>query len=358
MNYNKQESSMIINERTLSYPVALLLSNATKKTAEALSKTLDISGDTVLRILEDECITWEDLVALAKQYFGTNKVRIIIDDTLIEKMYSKYIGGSGDNYDPVTKKTYRSICTVVAMLSDGKIAIPVLHALWVEEAFSGEHYKTKTEIAQELLEKLKGKLDIYIALMDGLYATLNMVKWSREKCNPYEMRFHANRRVALDQNNLDKTVKISACKELQLKGKKSCKTIEAWWHGERVYITAVRRTKRNGSTIIVYQISNVKMSARSHMLEYDCRWEIEKFFRTGKQHLGLTECQSRKKDLQEKHIYNVFLAYAILQFERKKNRFKNPEEALHAIKRKDNIPIDIHLKRVGQIFRNNEGAHA
>lgn len=35
----------------------------------------------------------------------------------------------------------------------------------------------------------------------------------------------------------------------------------------------------------------------------------------------------QKKTLQENHIYNVFLAYAILQFERKKHRLKSPEKS-------------------------------
>nr|MBA3752395.1 transposase [Candidatus Dependentiae bacterium] len=105
-------------------------------------------------------------------------------------------------------------------------------------------------------------------------------------------------------------------------------------------------------------ISNVAMLPRNHVNTYNKRWAIEKFFRTGKQHLGLADCQSRKKTLQEKHIYNVFLAYMILQFERKKNKFKNPERALYHIKQQKNIPLAIHLKRANQIFRNNEASHA
>jgi SRSO17 transposase len=60
---------------------------------------------------------------------------------------------------------------------------------------------------------------------------------------------------------------------------------------------------------------------------YGYRWNIEKFFRTAKQSLGLTHCQSTKKKLQENHIMNVFCAYAILECERNKKKLANPEQA-------------------------------
>ncbi len=93
---------MISTERKLHPPLLLILSNPTRKTTESLPNKLNKSGDTVLRILEEECISWEQLVNTTKSYFRSDKVEIIIDDTIIGKMYSKYIAGSGDNYDPVT----------------------------------------------------------------------------------------------------------------------------------------------------------------------------------------------------------------------------------------------------------------
>ena len=39
-------------EQKITYPLSLLLSTDTKKTAESLSKICETSGDTMLRILE------------------------------------------------------------------------------------------------------------------------------------------------------------------------------------------------------------------------------------------------------------------------------------------------------------------
>ncbi|MBA3751517.1 transposase [Candidatus Dependentiae bacterium] len=57
-----------------------------------------------------------------------------------------------------------------------------------------------------------------------------------------------------------------------------------------VSITCVKRLNKNNSTIITYQISNVAMLPRNDVNTYNKRWTVEKFFRTGKQHLGLADC--------------------------------------------------------------------
>jgi DDE superfamily endonuclease len=331
---------MIDTKRILLYPISLLLSTH-KKTAEGLAQLLGISGDTALRILKDECTTWEELVDRTKHYFGTDRVSVIIDDSLIKKMHSKFIAGSSDNYDPVTKQTYRSICTVVALLTNGKEALPVVHNLWINREFSQDQYQTKVSIAQDLIEKLSTKVSINIVLMDGLYATFGMIRWLNKRKLYFEMRFHANRIIATNFGILDYTVRISECKELKLKGKKRCRTIKNLWKGELVYVTSVKRYTKDGFDRIVYQISNCPLLARDHVKAYDIRWYVEKFFRTAKQHLGLADCQSRKKYAQENHIYNVFFAYAILQAERKKMKCKTPEEALHKLKSKKSLFLSI-----------------
>lgn len=133
-----------------------------------------------------------------------------------------------------------------------------------------------------------------------------MIKWCNQNKVEFEMRLHSNRKIAIDLDHPDVTIKVSDCEKLRLKGTRTCRTVKAMWYGELVYVTAVKRFRRNDSTI-VYQVSNAKMSARDHARVYGYRWNIERFFRTAKQHLGLTHCQSRKQILQKKpHIQCIF----------------------------------------------------
>jgi hypothetical protein len=83
------------------------------------------------------------------------------------------------------------------------------------------------------------------------------------------------------------------------------------------YVTSVKRTTKTGRHIVVYQASNFKAFAKKHVQIYGFRSNIEKFFRTGKQYLGLTHCQLRSKNTQENHIFNVFLLMLSYNFKLK-----------------------------------------
>lgn len=337
------------------YPLSLLLST-TKKTAEALAKICHKSGDTMLRILENNSTNSEELIRLAVSLFGTDCLNVILDDTLLEKMYSKLIEGSGDNYDSSTGHVYRSLCSVVAMLSDGWYGLPVAHEFWIKKEILSDGYKTKVQIGKEIIEFLSNLIRIKTVIVDGLYATKEMLAWLQEKNIKYEMRFHSNRLIQI--NAEDPLVKVRDHDALKLTNNRRAKAVKVMWNGLIVYVTAVKRTNKKGVSSIVYQVSNVKLSAREHIRLYEYRWNIEVFFRTAKQSLGLTECQSRKLSLQKNHVHNVFFAYIILQFERKKKHLKNPECALRRVKRKSYDDLVFYLSSLDQIFQTFGTVHA
>lgn len=334
-------------ERKIIYPLSLLLSTS-RKTAESLSKTSNVSGDTLLRILDKNAISPETLATVAVAFFGTDRLHVVIDDTIIQKMYSALIEGSGDNYDPSKHQYYRSLCTVVAMVSNGWYALPVTHEFWINKDILKNEYKTKVQIAKELLEHLQMFICIDTVIMDGLYATQEMITWLNEKGIRYEMRFHSNRMVQRHKD--DTPIKVRDHQSLKLSDTKKVKTVRFFWKGILVYITAVKRINKKGICSIVYQISNAKLSAQRHLRMYEYRWNIEVFFRTAKQSLGLMECQSRKLSLQKNHISNVFFSYIILQFEKRKKILKNPESALRSIRRKTYDELIAYLPSLDQIF--------
>ncbi len=69
-------------EQKLTYPLALILSTANKKTCQSLAKVTDKSGDTMLRMLEHHAVTFEELATIAKRFFEGEDVYMLIDDTL------------------------------------------------------------------------------------------------------------------------------------------------------------------------------------------------------------------------------------------------------------------------------------
>lgn len=333
-------------ERHITYPIALLLSIPYKKTFEAIGEEIGMSGDSVPRILEDNVATPEALIEIAKKIFGKKRLYLIIDDTVINKMHSKMIEGTCDNYDSTNKTTYRSFCSVVAVLTDGKIAIPIDQEFWLSEEFAKNEYLKKWQVAQILVQKIYSLLPVYMFLADGLYAVVDFMKWLISNQIKFEMRIHSNRVIEIEgaENQVREHPK------LRPNGWRPIRTQCGTWQGMFLHFTALFRILANGHIVITYQVSNYTASAREHVKNYSYRWNIEKFFRTAKQKLGLSDCQSRKINLQKKHIFSVFYAYALLQIERKKKRLPNVETFLKSIKYDSFLDVLSYFIRSTQIF--------
>jgi SRSO17 transposase len=335
-----------ITNQQLIYPVALILST-TRKTCEAMASLAGKSGDTFCRLLKEKSVTPHDLVNIAKNILIGSSYYLILDDTIIEKTYAKWIEGACDNFDTSNGQIVRSLCSVVAMISDGKRAIPIDQDLSISHDLVQNKYKTKVQIALELISRVKKLVCIKMVIADGLYATEQMISTLIKEKFYFEMSFHANRIVEYNGEKIG----IKQIKDLELKGKKFARTKRVKWKNIDFYVTSVKRTTKTGRNIVVYQASNFKAFAKKHVQTYGFRWNIEKFFRTGKQYLGLTHCQLRSKNAQENHIFNVFFAYALLQFETKKFGLKNPESAAKQLKRRKYPFLISYFMRSTRIFK-------
>ena len=87
-----------ITNQQLIYPVALILST-TRKTCEAMASLAGKSGDTFCRLLKEKSVTPHDLVNIAKNILIGRSYYLILDDTIIEKTYAKWIKVACDNHD-------------------------------------------------------------------------------------------------------------------------------------------------------------------------------------------------------------------------------------------------------------------
>lgn len=328
------------------YSIALLLSTAPRKTCESLAREMGISGDTVNKYLEQQSPDLFERIAAATKILKRKKLYLLLDDTLITKTYSRCIEGTSDNYSSSDRTIQRSLCSIVAMLTDGKIAIPIDQAIWSAREVDPVNYKTKVVLSQGIIEEVKKHVDIDIVIIDGLYATVEMMQWLNDNNIKFEMRFHSNRKIRVNNQNF----KIKECPFFKLNGYRTERTIAGSWHDIKLYFTGIIRWFRNGESTIVFQVSNYKTSAQQHKKIYGYRWNIEKFFRTAKQHLGLNDCQSRKKEKQENHIINVFIAYTVAQHERIKLKCKNVEEAIKSIKKCHIYDSDYAIDRFRAIF--------
>jgi hypothetical protein len=327
------------------YPIALLLS-IERKTCESMGEIADVSGDTLLRQL-DAKMPIDKKCELIKAFFKNENFDALIDDVIVEKEYSREIEGTSVMYNSSKGTFVRSLCSVVIMIGNGNTYVPIAHDIWVNEEIMQHDYEKKHEIAKRVLESIMQHCKIRMVIADALYATVEFMKALNELKVRFEMKMHANRTVTLESG--EKVALRDVFKGKLLRGRK-WRTIRVTWHGLQLNITAFKRYNKHGECKIIYLVSNYQAASSVHAKAYTRRWNIEKFFRTAKQHLGLKECQSRKAHRQKNHIDNVFIAYTILQFLRRKWRLDTPEAALRRMKKRSWDYWTSYLLAPNQIF--------
>jgi len=339
----------------LKYPMLTILSTG-KKSFENLGRFINKSGDTISRMLQPASASFNQAQKISTSLFkDKKKLFCIIDDTLIKKIYSRLMQGSGMFFDTKIGRRITAFRLILCMVSDGKFSIPIdCGYLFAKELidlidcnFLNKEDFTKIFVGKTISLFPHSKI---IFLADGLYATVKLLTWCKDKNISAEMRMHSNRIIEFrgKKTSLKGLLEIPG---MRPKGRKMARTITAKWHGMELEITIVRRIDKHGDESIVFQVATYKVSPSEHVRNYKNRWPIEETFRTSKQYLGLQECFSRKLKKQHDHVAAVFLAYALAQYDMKKYKFDTPEEAIKRLKAKIALPEHERLARVDRIFQ-------
>jgi SRSO17 transposase len=328
----------------LTYLISLLLSTG-KKTCESMGEIANLSGDTMLRMLNTD-VSLKEKCELVNKFFNNKILNAVVDDVVIEKKHSKNIEGTSYNFDSSSHTSYQSLCSVVVMLTDGFYHIPIAHQLWISEEIMTDAYEKKYQIAIRAIRSILEFCKIRTVIADALYALVEFMQELNQLQLRFEMKIHSNRVVILKSGE---KISIRDAFRSKLK-KKEWRTIQVIWKELSLYITAHKRYNKHDVCKIIYQVSNFVASASMHVRTYGYRWSIEKLFRTAKQSLGLKDCQSRSAIRQTHHINKVFMAYTILQVVRRKQKLKTPEAALRWIKKRGFKSLSSYLAAPSQIF--------
>lgn len=162
---------------------------------------------------------------------------------------------------------------------------------------------------------------------------LRFQKRSNEENIKFDMKMATTRVVKLPGHKKGSALKELSKSELKMRKNERSRSIFAYWHGIGLYFVAHLRINKNGTKSIIFIVTNYQAPPLEHVYIYGIRWEIEKFFRTAKQSLGLQDCSSRSIDKHKVHIYCVFLSYAFIQTERLPRRKSNVEEVVKSLRK-------------------------
>ena len=319
------------------------------------------SGDTVARLLRPSEESFACCHTLSIQLLlSSRELYLSIDDTLLRKIYSRFLQGAGYFYDTKIGRNVMAYRLVAGLLSDGKYAVPI-----------GADYVYPKDILNQVEEKFPSKIDIaktlvamaikifpkarIIVLADGLFASVEFLQWCKNMQMPAEVRMHSNRVV------IYKGKKITLRKLAQKigpKGRQMARAVAVLWHDIKLEITIAKRVNKGGEETIVFQAATYKALPIQHVKNYKKRWPIEMVIRTSKQHLGLQDCYSCSLKKQRDHVAAVLLAYGIAQSEMKRRKLRTPEEAIRRLKVQDVKDVIMRMTASVQNFQSNAVTYA
>ncbi len=336
---------MLYSSTVLKYPVLTLLSRG-KRSFENMGLLIQRSGDTVKRLLHPAAHSFNVSRSICQSMFAKNEILCVgIDDTLLRKIYSRFMQGAGMFFDTKIGRSIMAYKLVIGIITDGKFAIPIDCAyIFAKEILDSidEKFPTKDEIAKSFVKtaiKLFPDKKI-IVVVDGLYTSVEFVRWCKLENIKLEARMHSNRVVEYDGERI-KIKDLLKKNGLRPLGRQMARTISVAWHSIDLELTIVRRFDKKGRESIVFQVATYKALPREHVANYKKRWKVEELNRTTKQEIGLQECFSRSLETQHNHVASVLLAYAFAQLERKFSRLDNVEQALRRFETKTvNFLID------------------
>lgn len=246
---------------------------------------------------------------------------LVIDDVVLDKVGDKIEGIAWLHSSSLDQKV-RALNVVVLGWTNGKVFIPLGFRFWKPpetkdggkpsaKAFDGTPFRTKLELAVELLRWARGAgFTPTAVLFDGYYLTKPVLKVLRKAGWQWVSRIKGNRN--LESGNMvfqpDHWPLLAKHGVLPKLTKSVRATLPGW--GD-VRMIAVRRKGAKEPAFLVG--SNPEWGHGTIERLYGYRWDIEVAFRNTKQLAGLNDCQCRSLRAQENHVALVFLAYLFVQ---------------------------------------------
>lgn len=337
-----------VKQGFLSYSLGLIL-NKEKNVCTKMAKALAIKHDFLYRFLVKAKVLlplFPSLMLLVVRCFDQSKSWLIIDDTTLLKAFAKKLIGVYTVFNNALGRPDRGLCIVVIAWTNGRVTIPIRFLYYYSKDITGDSFRTKSQLAEELITKLFGKIPFEALLIDGHYTTQYLIKFFMQSHIPFVGKIARNRMIET-KNGI--RARIDCHPDLKLFKNQRQAKVYAKFAEEWLFFSVYKRKNKAGNWTYLYLVSNMNLKGKEYFYHYDMRWNIEPIFRTSKQSLGLQECESADHEKQDIHIYSIFFSYAFLQKEKVEYNLKNPETAL---KKLSMLKTDDAMSRITAFSRN------
>lgn len=337
--------------KTIKHYVAGIFFAPGKKNCNQISRFFNCTHDYINQLFQKPAESIKrleyDLLLVAKQLPAHERKALVIDDTLIKKVFGSTIEGRCQGRDSCTGKICYGLTVVLAGISCISGFIPINFEYWVQQNIMGDAYKKKWELAVILIENTFKKIDPVPVVLDALFCSIASIKAFNECRILFVMKMKSNMKICV--NGVE--VQIKHHPELKLYKNNRKKTILGTYKGEQLYFTVEKFRQKGGQWAYRYLVSNFEADSIEYIELYNLRWNIEKCNRTTKQLCGLADCVMRDIDKQKLHTFSVYHAYAQAELIKIQNGLPNTESVLHMLRDAKSKDPDSIIFRLDQQSR-------
>jgi putative transposase len=283
-----------------------LIANQNRYSGLELSKVspTEMAHDSISRWLASSNFTPSDLWDHVKDTVNKEMGYLIVDDTLLDKRYSRENELAKLQYSGNFHTLMMGIDIVTLLWTDGEIFIPIDYRIYHKE----NDDKTKNDHLRDMLRKAKqrGLSPVYV-LIDTWYSSIaNLKLISRELGWHFIGNLKANRKVSLSQGNYISIADLGLAD----------KQVREVWLKEYGFVLVCKIVDKDGD-IKYLATDNLKLTSYDEFTGHsDNRWKIEEFHRGIKQTTGIEKCYSIKASSQKTHIFASFIAFIKLEIRR------------------------------------------
>jgi SRSO17 transposase len=253
---------------------------------------------------------------------------VVVDDTISHHV-GKHMEGAGWHYDTKEGKSMWGHQLVTTHYVRQWASIPLDFRIYIKEEQAGKNFKTKLELAQELVERaVKEGVPFSCVVHDSWYFTTRFVRFVEGLGKDWVTRCKSNRlvlmggkwtslfewakglpgekfeRVVLKRRDGSKAIYYACTKTVRMRGFKGRKL--------RVVVSYEEEKFEKREDPYFYCTNNLNWETRRVMRMYARRFEIDAFYKDAKQNLGLEEYELRKLRGVSRHLKMVFVAHALL----------------------------------------------
>lgn len=252
---------------------------------------------------------------------------LVLDDTISHHV-GKHMEGAGWHYDVKEGKSVWGHQLVTSHYARQWLSLPLDFKIYIKEEQAGKDFKTKHELATELVEQaVKHGIPFSCVVFDTWYFNVKFVRFVEglgkdwvTRCKSNRIVFSGRRRVSisewargLSKEDFERVVlkRKDGSKEVYYVYSRTVR-MKGFKDRLRVVVSYLEEKFEKREDPYFYCTNRLDWEMRRVMRTYAKRFEIDAFYKDAKQNLGLEEYELRKIRGVSRHLHMILVAHTLL----------------------------------------------